>query len=107
MPIVRVHTYPGTDESSWVSTNRRGAFPGSPGDDGLGFDFRVGSGRQPLMFEVKATQGQGGQIELGESEVRAAQQHAGHDRWRLLVITSGRIRCSCQGCRAGWCTCKS
>ncbi|MFJ5920967.1 protein NO VEIN domain-containing protein [Kitasatospora sp. NPDC092948] len=80
--------YPGTDESSWVSTNRRGAFPGSPGEDGLGFDFRVGSGKQPLMFEVKATQGQGGQIELGESEVRAAQQHAGHDRWRLLVITS-------------------
>ncbi|MFJ7275392.1 sacsin N-terminal ATP-binding-like domain-containing protein [Kitasatospora sp. NPDC098663] len=81
--------YPGTDESSWVSTNRRGAFPGSPGDDGLGFDFRIGSGKHPLMFEVKATQGQGGQIELGESEVRAAQQHAGHDdRWRLLVITS-------------------
>ncbi|GAA3022755.1 DUF3883 domain-containing protein [Streptomyces lactacystinicus] len=80
--------YPGTDESSWVSTNRRGAFPGTPGDDGLGFDFRVGSGKQPLMFEVKATQGQGGQIELGESEVRAAQQHASHDRWRLLVITS-------------------
>ncbi|MFE9570408.1 hypothetical protein ACFYMW_18145 [Streptomyces sp. NPDC006692] len=80
--------YPGTDESSWVSTNRRGAFPGTPGDDGLGFDFRVGSGKQPLMFEIKATQGQGGQIELGESEVRAAQQHASHDRWRLLVITS-------------------
>ncbi|MFC1412825.1 sacsin N-terminal ATP-binding-like domain-containing protein [Streptacidiphilus sp. N1-12] len=80
--------YPGTDESSWVSTNRRGAFPGTPGDDGLGFDFRVGSGKQPRMFEVKATQGQGGQIELGESEVRTAQQHAGHDRWRLLVVTS-------------------
>ncbi|AJC59468.1 DUF3883 domain-containing protein [Streptomyces sp. 769] len=80
--------YPdGMDETSWVSTNRRKAFPGPSGDDGLGFDFRVGSGRRPYMFEVKATQGDGGRFELGESEVRAAQQHAGNDRWRLLVVT--------------------
>ncbi|MFJ8589354.1 sacsin N-terminal ATP-binding-like domain-containing protein [Streptomyces sp. NPDC093595] len=80
--------FAGTDETSWVSTNRRGAFPGAGGDDGLGYDFRVGSGKQPLMFEVKATQGPGGQIELGESEVRAAQRYAGSDRWRLLVVTA-------------------
>ncbi|MFF7643096.1 protein NO VEIN domain-containing protein [Streptomyces canus] len=58
------------------------------GDDGLGYDFRVGSGRQPLLFEVKASQGEGGQIELGESEVRAAQRHTGSDRWRILMVTS-------------------
>ncbi|WP_440068609.1 sacsin N-terminal ATP-binding-like domain-containing protein [Streptosporangium sp. OZ121] len=79
--------YPATDESSWVSTSRQNVFPGSSGDDGLGFDFRVGSGQEPLMFEVKATQGDGGQFELGESEVRAAQSAARNDRWRLLVIT--------------------
>ena len=84
---LRVHYKAGTDETSWISTNRRQAFPGSPGDDSLGFDFRVGSGKRPLMFEVKATQGEGGRIELGESEVRAAQQYAGNDRWRLLVVT--------------------
>ncbi|WP_345570828.1 protein NO VEIN domain-containing protein [Streptomyces plumbiresistens] len=76
------------DETSWVSSNRRKAFPGPSGDDGLGFDFKVGSGKRPMMFEVKATRGDGGQIELGESEVRAAQQHAGNERWRLLVVTS-------------------
>lgn len=79
--------YPAADESSWVSTNRQHVFPSPLGDDGLGFDFRVGSGKQPLMFEVKATQGNGGQIELGESEVRAAQRFAGSDRWRILAIT--------------------
>ncbi|MFB7715193.1 sacsin N-terminal ATP-binding-like domain-containing protein [Streptomyces sp. NPDC056105] len=80
--------YPAANETSWVSTNRKKFFPGLPGDDGLGYDFRVGSGRQPLLFEVKASQGEGGQIELGESEVRAAQRHTGSDRWRILMVTS-------------------
>ncbi|MFE9023951.1 hypothetical protein ACFYNL_36060 [Streptomyces sp. NPDC007808] len=40
------------------------------------------------MYEVKATQGGSGRFELGESEVRAAQQHAGNDRWRLLMVTN-------------------
>ncbi|MFI0220291.1 sacsin N-terminal ATP-binding-like domain-containing protein [Streptomyces lydicus] len=80
--------YPGgMDDTGWVSTNRRKAFPGPPGDDGLGYDFRIGSGQRPYMFEVKATQGGGGRFELGESEVRAAQQQAGNDRWRLLLVT--------------------
>ncbi|MET9802500.1 DUF3883 domain-containing protein [Streptomyces sp. NPDC006368] len=75
------------DESGWVSSNRRKAFPGTSGDDGLGFDFRVGSGSRPYLYEVKATGGEGGRFELGESEVRAARQHSGNDRWRLLVVT--------------------
>ncbi|WP_165987390.1 sacsin N-terminal ATP-binding-like domain-containing protein [Streptomyces sp. YIM 98790] len=75
------------DETSWVSGNRHKAFPGPSGDDGLGFDFRVGSGSRPYLYEVKATAGEGGRFELGESEVRAARQHAGNDRWRLLVVT--------------------
>ncbi|MFE6974771.1 sacsin N-terminal ATP-binding-like domain-containing protein [Streptomyces sp. NPDC057682] len=75
------------DETGWVSGNRRKAFPGPSGDDSLGFDFRVGSGSRPFLYEVKATGGEGGRFELGESEVRAARQHAGNDRWRLLVVT--------------------
>lgn len=75
------------DGTCWVSTNRRKAFPGPPGDDSLGHDFRIGSGRRRYMFEVKSTQGDGGRFELGESEVHAAQQHAGNDRWRLLMVT--------------------
>ncbi|MCC0094720.1 hypothetical protein K7B10_07960 [Streptomyces flavotricini] len=77
-----------TDETSWVSGNRAHIFPGPAGDDSLGYDFKVGSGKSPRLYEVKATQGQGGQIELGETEVRAAQKYAGSDRWRILVITS-------------------
>ena len=34
------------------------------------------------------TAGPGGQIELGETEVRAAQKYGGSDRWRILVVTS-------------------
>ncbi|GHH26767.1 sacsin N-terminal ATP-binding-like domain-containing protein [Streptomyces rubradiris] len=75
------------DETCWVSSNRRKAFPGPSGDDGLGFDFRVGSGSRPYLYEVKATGSEGGRFDLGESEVRAARQHAGNERWRLLVVT--------------------
>ncbi|MEU7154403.1 hypothetical protein AB0B15_41305 [Streptomyces sp. NPDC045456] len=75
------------DETCWVSSNRRKAFPGPSGDDNLGFDFRIGSGSRPYLYEVKATQGEGGRFELGSSEVRAARQHAGNDHWRLLVVT--------------------
>ncbi|MFE0904934.1 sacsin N-terminal ATP-binding-like domain-containing protein [Streptomyces rochei] len=82
-----VHYPDHVDETSWVSGNRRKAFPGPSGDDSLGFDFRVGSGSRPYLYEVKATVGEGGRFELGESEVRAARQHAGNDRWRLLVVT--------------------
>ncbi|MFE9470293.1 protein NO VEIN domain-containing protein [Streptomyces griseofuscus] len=77
-----------TDETSWVSGNRVHVFPGPTGDDSLGYDFEVGSGRNPRLYEVKATQGPGGQIELGETEVRAAQKYGGSDRWRILVVTS-------------------
>lgn len=79
---------PATDESSWVSGNRTHMFPGSAGDDSLGYDFEVGSGASPRLYEVKATQGPGGQVELGETEVRAAQRYGGGDRWRILVVTS-------------------
>ncbi|MDX3854887.1 protein NO VEIN domain-containing protein [Streptomyces sp. AK02-01A] len=62
--------------------------PDSLGGDELGYDFRIGSSRQPLLFEVKASQGEVGQIELGESEVPTAQRHTGSDRWRILMVTS-------------------
>ncbi|MDP8928832.1 MAG: hypothetical protein M3O70_09720 [Actinomycetota bacterium] len=70
----------------WVSEYRETIFPGS-GDDGLGWDFEVRTRQGLLMYEVKTSQGEGGQIELGESQVLAAQQNARNGRWRLLVIT--------------------
>jgi hypothetical protein len=43
-------------------------------------------GRTSYLFEVKATAGDETQIELGESEVLAARQHARTDRYRILYI---------------------
>lgn len=40
---------------------------------------------------MTATGGEGSRFEPGESEVRAARQHAGNDRWRLLVFTHALI----------------
>lgn len=74
-------------DDCWVSANRARHLPGSPGDDGLGYDFSVPSPGGPLLYEVKATIGPPGEFMLGESEIRAAQQYAGGDRWRLIVIT--------------------
>lgn len=70
----------------WVSTNREDVYPGA-GDDGLGFDFDIPMRRGSHLYEVKATLGDGGQIELGETEVLAAQANARNRRWRLIVIT--------------------
>lgn len=70
----------------WVSAYRELAFPGR-GDDGLGWDFQVPSRRGPLLYEVKTSQSEGGQFELGETQVLAAQANARNGLWRLLVVT--------------------
>jgi hypothetical protein len=80
------HWYPTMSPESWVSSYRRQVFAGDPGDDDLGYDFRVVMARD-LFLEVKATVGEFGEFELGESQVREAQRHARGDRWRLLVIS--------------------
>lgn len=71
----------------WVSAYRELSFPGL-GNDGLGWDFEVPTRQGKLRYEVKTSQGEGGQIELGETQVLAAQRHARKDRWRLLIITN-------------------
>jgi hypothetical protein len=80
----------------WASAYRELVFPGI-GNDGLGWDFQVPTRQGLLMYEVKTSQGEGGQLELGETQVLAAQLNARNGRWRLLVITdvlneSRRIR---------------
>ncbi|NYD78431.1 sacsin N-terminal ATP-binding-like domain-containing protein [Arthrobacter cupressi] len=70
----------------WVSKYRERVFPGQ-GDDGLGCDFQVSTRQGPLLYEVKTSQGEGGQFELGETQVLAAQANARNGLWRLLVIT--------------------
>lgn len=73
-------------EDCWKSSYRAVEFPGDPGDDGLGYDFLVPARGGDLMFEVKATRGTAGEIQLGESEVRTAQENARNRRWRLMVV---------------------
>lgn len=74
------------DELCWKSRNAGLAIIGRTGNDGLGYDFEVPRAEGTVMYEVKATQGEAGMIELGETEVRCAQEHARTDRWRLLVV---------------------
>jgi len=87
--LAKVHGSDLTPEC-WVSAYREEMYSGA-GDDGLGWDFAVPvsnkAGIRSLYYEVKTTTTDGGQIELGETQVRAAQQFARNESWRLLVIT--------------------
>lgn len=78
------------DETCWKSSYVSFAFPGTLGDDGLGYDFAVPRAEGQVLYEVKATTSEhAGMIELGESEVATAQEFARgkkRDRWRLLVV---------------------
>ncbi|MDQ4021647.1 MAG: DUF3883 domain-containing protein [Actinomycetota bacterium] len=75
-------------DACWKSKNRAAVFTGDLGDDQLGYDFAVPSRGGAVMYEVKATTRDGGEIQLGESEVLAAQDNARNNRWRLLVVTN-------------------
>ncbi len=74
-------------DECWVSANRAKALPGDLGNDGLGYDFIVPRKGGAVMYEVKSTTEDGGEIRLGESEVLTAQANARNNRWRLLVVT--------------------
>jgi len=74
------------DASCWKSSNSRLVIEGVTGNDSLGYDFEVPRRGGSVMYEVKATTADAGMIELGETEVRCAQQFARSDRWRLLIV---------------------
>ncbi|WP_344950260.1 sacsin N-terminal ATP-binding-like domain-containing protein [Terrabacter ginsenosidimutans] len=82
------HRYPDTcNEEAWVSRNREAYFPGTTGDDGAGFDFRIQLKTVRRLFEVKASVGDATQIQLGESEVRAAQAASSRaGEWRIAFV---------------------
>ncbi|WP_405140685.1 hypothetical protein OG589_27430 [Sphaerisporangium sp. NBC_01403] len=59
--------------------------------DGHGYDFEIPWRNTSLLYEVKALTNLPGELiefEMGESEVRAAQERANSNRYRILLITS-------------------
>ncbi len=81
------HAYKETTPDSWVSANRTFQLGGHPGDDGLGYDFRIARKNETLLFEVKATTTDECEFDIGESELRAAR--AARKSWyRIIFIRS-------------------
>jgi len=60
--------------SEWVSGNKERFFPGSKGDDSLGYDFCVPVDGRKVMIEVKSHTGNQSFFELGSTELDAAQK---------------------------------
>jgi hypothetical protein len=80
--------YPHIDLSNWVSGNKQKFYPGSKGDDGLGYDFRIPavSGHN-ILIEVKSHTGDQAYFELGSSELDAAQGAIeSGDVYRIWVV---------------------
>ena len=77
-------------EDSWVSENGRRALGLSEVSDGLGYDFRVELRATRHYWEVKATTGDQPLIELGPTEIAAAQryQRDNRDRYRIIFVTN-------------------
>ena len=66
--------YPHIGLSEWVSGNKEKFFPGSNGDDSLGYDFCIPVDGRKIMIEVKSHTGDQSYFELGSTELDAAQQ---------------------------------
>jgi hypothetical protein len=60
--------------SNWVSGNKQKFYPGSKGDDTLGYDFRIPVSGRNVLIEVKSHTGDQSYFELGSSELNAAQE---------------------------------
>jgi len=66
--------YPYIGLSAWVSGNKQKFFPGSQGDDSLGYDFCFPVDGRKILLEVKSHIGDQSYFELGPSEFDAAQE---------------------------------
>jgi hypothetical protein len=66
--------YPHIGLSEWVSGNKEKFFPGSKGNDNLGYDFCIPVDGCKVMIEVKSHTGDQSFFELGSSELDAAQR---------------------------------
>ncbi|MEJ7656581.1 MAG: ATP-binding protein [Thermoleophilaceae bacterium] len=75
--------------ASWVSSYRE-TIGEPPGDDSLGYDFKISLSQMTLYFEVKATKGTDTRFDLGESQVAKAADCARRrrDDYRIIFIAN-------------------
>lgn len=66
--------YPHIGLAEWVSGNKEKFFPGSKGNDNLGYDFYIPVDGRKVMIEVKGHTGDQNFFELGSTELDAAQE---------------------------------
>ncbi|MBU4583114.1 MAG: DUF3883 domain-containing protein [Proteobacteria bacterium] len=66
--------YPHISLSNWVSGNKQKFFPGSQGNDNLGYDFCLSVGGHKVLIEVKSHIGDQNYFDLGSTELDAAQE---------------------------------
>lgn len=75
-------------QDSWKSSLRiHGLAGGQPGDDRLGYDFLIHDGDATYLYEVKASTGNGGEIILGESEVRRASRLKPEETYFIVYVS--------------------
>jgi hypothetical protein len=75
--------------ASWVSSYRE-TIGEPPGDDSLGYDFKITLSQTTLYFEIKATSETSMRFELGETEVRKAAEcvRRRRDDYRIIFLTN-------------------
>jgi hypothetical protein len=72
---------------TWVSGNRATVLGGHPGNDTLGYDFRVARRSGTLLFEVKATTTEEYEFDISDRELTAASS-ARKGQYRIIFIRS-------------------
>jgi hypothetical protein len=72
-------------DEAWVSENRSHLLPGE-GNDGLGYDFELKFRDRTQLIEVKTHTGDPLEIQLGESQVRAASECARRKGREFVIL---------------------
>lgn len=78
--------YEGVTDDAWRSGFRNDVLGDGRGDDSLGYDFEVFTGRRRLLFEVKAMLRDAPEFDLTDGEIRAAQNVRRGEQFWILVI---------------------
>ncbi|WP_333748702.1 sacsin N-terminal ATP-binding-like domain-containing protein [Streptomyces sp. IBSBF 2394] len=74
-------------EEAWKSGLRQHVFADGSGDDSLGYDFLIHDGDRTLLYEVKASTGDRGEFELGESEVERASNLRPDETYTIVYVS--------------------